>query len=791
MRDLQLAIRTLRRSPLFVLTATLTLGVGIGLMTTVLSMLDAVRRPYVPYREPERLFTVAAYGGGTSGQIGPYEKHWALIEGSTAFDGVVTVARTSRPIGTFDYVADQAVVNHVTPEYFDLLGLRLERGRAFDVGTAAAQETEAIIAYRLWQRAFNSRPLSDGLSVTIGQQSYDVIGVMPPEVRPFDGSVWLRLTGTQQAQGTPIVRLRPDVSVEAAYAQMRVVAARLTATYGPGRQPFQFRLDPFTRPPGELADYHWAMGGAAVFILLIACANLANLMLARGLARRKELALRLALGGGRSHLVRHLLAEGVLIALIGGALGAALAVWGVETLRAQLPSRGVILGALVPHLSWRVVMGALAATLASVLVFALGPALVASDVNVSEPLKEGGGQVTGRTRRWHAALPVAEIALCLTLLMGAGLLLRAADRVAAFDFGYRNQGLLATMVRIVPRTVPADSAVPAAFRNVLDRLGRVPGAVRVATTWSPQTLGGALTSDLEGVEPLFVNSFKYRSVSWEFLQVLGVPVIAGRDFEPGDEQGTAPVAIVGEETAAALWPGTSPVGRMIKLGSADRPAEWVRVVGVAKQASLSFRDDPHLPEYPVVFVVGPHDYGQLARLREVVVRVEGNEATVASDLRRELQAAAPGNYIGGFRAWMAAWESQRDTRQFLAGVFGTFALLALGLAAVGLFGVLSYSVGQRMREFGVRVALGARPGDLSRLVIRDASVVILGGTAVGAWLAMSGSVLLDYWLFDIPPTDVISLVAAELILVAVAFAACLSPAVRAARSDPLVILRAT
>lgn len=791
--DFRTAYRSLRRSPLFVVVATLTLGIGIGLTTTMLSLLDAIRHPYVPYRNPEQLFSVTAFGGGTSGQVGEYEKRWAMIDGTKSFEGVASAASRYQGQISVEGRTFLGDVSWVTDNYFTLLGAEPELGRVFGPAPTGSADDGAVIGFGLWRRAFSSQPLHRGLSVTVGDQTYSVIGVMPPDMRGGGaylryGAVWLKAQGTTSRTGVPIVRLREGVTLQGAYAELAVVAARLKQTYGEGKQPFQFRLDPLQPPPRELRDYHKAMGGAAIVILLIACANLANLMLVRGLSRRKELSLRLALGAGRGALIRQLLTESSMVGILGGVAGTVLTVWGIGAIRHAMPAEGTAFGFVPPHLSWMVYAFAVLATIGSVILFGLGPSIAASSVQLSEPLKETLGTTTGRSRRWYTLIVVAEVALCLVLLMGSGLLLRAAGRVAAFDFGFDESGLIATQMRLQPRIVANDSAVPAVYRSVLERVARIPGVTLVTTSTSATNRGSALTSDLEGPMQRFTIARVHRVVSWNFLRTLGVTVIAGRDFEPGDEEATAPVAIVGEQAAAALWPGVNPVGRMLKLGNPNAAGDWVRVVGVARQFSLSFQDDPAMSDYPMALVVRP---GDLSRLREVVVRMTGDETGVAERLATELQASVPGGpFIGGVQRFMAGWEGQREARNLLARLFGVFGLLALGLGAIGLYGVLAYSVGQRMREFGVRIALGARPRDLKTLVLRDAAVMILGGTAIGAWLAMSGAYFLELWLFNVPPTDAVSLIGAEAVLLVVAFVACLAPARRATQADPLQIIRA-
>lgn len=786
--DLRSAWRSLKRSPLFVVVATLTLGIGIGLTTTMLSMLRAITHPYLPFEKPAQLFGVTAYGGG--GGVSQREKQWALIEGTRSFQGI-----TSASIGLEDPIFAEGReffgdVVRAGAGYFDVLRAPVEVGRVLGAG----DENSAVIGYGLWQRAFASRPLNRGLSVTVYGRTYQVVGVMPREMRTNQvtqkyASVWIPLA--QGAVGGPIVRLRDDVTREMTYAELAVIANRLKAVYGPGRPAFQFRLDSFQPEPRLLSDYHKALGGAAIAILLIACANLANLMLVRGLSRRKELSLRMALGAGRRALVRQLLTESAIVGALGGIAGIVLTVWGVGILRSQFPSQGSWFGFVAPYLSWTAFATAIAVTAGAVLVFGLAPAILASQVQLNEPLKETSGTTSRRTRRTYALVVVAEMALCLALLMSAGILLRAASSAERFDFGYETAGLQASAVGAIVNTASSGQRQqndPAAFRRTLERLGRMEG-VRAVTTYSIEMYGPAvLASDLGG-ETTYFGAGSYNRVGWNFLRTLGVPVIKGRDFELGDEQGGEPVAIVDETAAQALWPGEDPVGRMVKLARSNIVGQWARVIGVSRHITLgSLVGSPNEMDVALVMVVRP---GPLAS-GYLLARVDGNADMVSARMNQVVREELPNaGFTIGFQSWLVNWQRQVGGRLTLASLFGFFGLLAVGLAAVGLYGVLAYSVGQRMREFALRVALGALPRDLQRLVIRDGALMILGGIALGPVLGMAGSQLLEFWLWDISPTDVVSLVGAEIALLLVAFAACYGPARRAAKADPLQIIRAS
>jgi putative ABC transport system permease protein len=780
--SIRYALRSLRKSPGFVAIATITLGLGIALTTTTYSLIDSVKHPYVPYPQPERLFRILPWGSGFSGTVGWPEKNRAVREGTRSFDittesGFISPGRTASWEG-------EIWGSRVAADFFSVVGVTPFAGRLFAPGPSGPEEANAVISYELWQSAFLGRPLESGLRLTIGDRAYDVIGILPfgMNVPGEQTRVWLRLPGSggnEVGSGGLHVRLKSGVSVDAARAELAIVARRLTETYGEGKQPFSFQLYPLAPPPEALTDSQKALAGAALAILLIACVNLANLMLARGISRKREFAVRLALGATRKALVRDVLAESAVLALAGGAMGTFLMFWGIALVRAKIPGLIPVFGRLAPHLSWRVYAFAILATAVSAILFGLAPAVRASDISLSEPLKDGAG-TTGRGKYRFSALIIAEVAICLTLLMWAGLTFRAVGRASQFDFGYDAGRVLTGMKTFNKRMLPEDAAVPEAWDGLLDKVRSVPGVVDAATFVSRMPGSAGITSDVEGPEPTFAISLSYLTVSSTYFRTLGIPVLAGRDFEKGDEMGTAPVAIIDRTAADKLWGTKSPIGRMVKLGAPDAPSPWVRVVGVARAVNVTSGIDPE----PRVYVVTTSP----ERLRTLAIRISGDSSARPGIARAVGQAV----YGRGFemRSMRATFDDAMRGRAFLVRVFGALGALSLLLTAVGLYGVLSYAVSRRMREYALRMALGAQRNMLLALVFRDGAMMVLAGTAIGAWIAMWAAKFLEPWLESIPRTDAVSLVVAEAMLVAVSLAACWIPAVRATRADPMEIIRA-
>lgn len=773
------------------------LGLALALTTTTFGLLDAVRHPYLPVKDPDRVFTVGLYRDWN--RAGWFEMYSALRDGARFYKDIALVSGRRVTAQVSDTLELQ-FVTQVSPNFFSLLGLQPGIGRVFAPGApASAFENAAVVSYDLWATYMGARTL-EGLTLRIDAQDFAVIGVLPPGVAyPSWADVWLALspqavaTGARVGNAYPVVRFKERVSREEAEHELAVLAARLTATYGAGDREFNYTLRVVAGGNRHFERIHFAMAGAAAAVLLIACANLASLMLARGVVKRRELALRLALGAGRRTLVQQMLAESILIALAGAVIGVMLSVWALDVAAYRMPPSVREVGLAVPYLSWRVFVFGLAATGVTLVLFGLLPAIRASDVSVAEPLKDNTGTTTGKVRFRYNPLVIAQVAVSLVLLMGAALLTKAAARVAEYPFGYETRGLLRAWLRLPRGWISLDSAssLDSAGRMIHDLLAHVRSrdSVLAAAAWSwilPEEYT-VISEDFDG-ERGFITTDHAAAVSPDFLRALGIPVIRGRDFLPGDEATSA--VILEEDAIPWLWRGGDPVGRMVKLGDADTDAPWLRVIGIARRASLGFKWDPDLPDRFGLYVVSRRypPLGQLA------IRVQGSEWGGALRLQKEIRAVLPPSQ-GAARAWVHRWaedwEMRVGARVFLVRVFSGFSVFALGLAAIGLYGVLAYGVSQRLREFAIRMALGAESGRVLRLVLHDGAVMVLAGTALGAFLAMFSAPILGDWLYDVFFTDAPSLVIAEVVLLVAGLAACLVPALRATRADPVEILRAT
>jgi putative ABC transport system permease protein len=535
-RDLAHGLRSLRQSPGFVVTAVLTLALALGLTTTMFGVLDAVVHPYVPFRDPDGLYWVFQRQRQTPGAPRTAEGFALLRDGTRSFAAVAGVSyRMSTIQGPSG--ASSGSVELVTDNLFDVLGVRPHLGRLFREAGDAEDEGGAVLSYETWRRLFAGRRSLEGALISFGDRTAPVIGVLPPGFKyAFASDVWLgggeRLGNPEFGRISAVVRLKQGVRPEVASAELDALAERVNRERGPGIG-FSYSLRPVRFDPQRLRDFHFAMAGAAIIVLLIACANLANLMLVRGSAKRREIALRMALGATRGAVARQVLAESAIVATGGGALGLLVAIWTMDVAVKRMPQELSFVGILQPHLSWRVYAFALLAAAATVILFGLVPALRASDVDVSEPLKGATGATTERMRR-YSVIVMGEIALAMTLLMGAGLLTRAAQRVGDFDFGYDPQPLLRATSFSHRAAVERDDEVTRAYDEILERARRIPGVRAAATIAAESPEGNVVTSELAeggGHEAVMAG---YRVVSPDVLRTFGIAVVAGRDFVEGD-----------------------------------------------------------------------------------------------------------------------------------------------------------------------------------------------------------------------------------------------------------------
>lgn len=800
--NLRYAVRSLAKSPIFSIVAVLSLGLALAVNTTMFALLDALTNPTVPYHDADRVYTVRAAVEPRNAST--YEERYAAIRtGFHSADAIVPYFLTPTSIQSGNTIDDEVVAN-VSPELFDILGVKPAAGRTFNAtDTTGTALPVALISYELWLSLFHEQPLAKHLTLGVGRGNYEVVGVMPRGMHFPARDVWLppgKLvadSGAKPIGPFAVVRVRDGVTRDMALNEMTVVFDGLNAAVAP-RPPVAPRLIPFGGSGSRLGFAVGALlrgnfvflAGATVF--LIACANLGTMLLARGMARRREIAIRIALGASARTIAIQVLAECALIVGVGITIGVLLTVWSMSLLPHYAAPYVPGVGDMDPTPSWRVFAFAVAIASITMLLGGALPAIRAARTDPAEPMKEGAG-TTGRVRDRYNPLIVVEVALSTALLMTAGLFIIVLVRLAGFDFSYAAKQLQVASLEVKGRDMPNDSAVETFYDDLETRMRALPG-VREAATSHAEKPDGPLVFAEEGKSgDHWMNVRDYTVVSPSYLSTLGIPMVDGRDFQPGDRGTATGVVIVDDSAAQRLWPGlATPVGRMIKLGSRESKQPWLRVIGVARSVELLPRKDIDLPPPPMIYVVYGHDR---ARDRDLVVRGEAaggaeQQAMLGATIRRELDDVAPWMRGRRVRRWLSGYDGSRQGSAFYAALFTAFGAFGLVLCAVGFYGVVAYTVSRRLRELATRIALGAQSRDVVRTVLHDVAVMVLAGIGIGAFVALAATLGFAEGLFNVRYELVVALVGAEAVLFGVAVVACLGPLRQAIRADPVNILRA-
>jgi putative ABC transport system permease protein len=788
--DFVRAGRSLRRSPGFVAIASLSLGAALGLSTAVFGFIDAMRHPESPIRRVEEVFEIqVARWARMRPPQREMERQIAMLSGVAR----VAAARVAwADVDANDYIERMPTLR-TRPGYFDLLDARPRLGR---LPSRAEQVTGgvAVVSDGLWRRRFGNLRAIGPASVSVGGRRYPVIGVFPARASAREVDVWLP-DESLDAEAGIVVRLHAGVSEDEMNPRLKAFAERLTREYAaPGERAFNARMSSMRVDPLELKDFHRAMIGAAIAVLLIACANIAALMLARGNVRMGEYALQMALGATPWELGRQVLVEVVTLAAIGTIAGAVVASWTVALLSGAMPEQMQWMGFTQPQWSLRVFVQGATAVFVAVAVAGGYPAWRASRIDPAGPLKDGTGGFTGRRATRFRLLVMAELALAMTLLVSASLMAKSVHKMSRYDWGYDAHGLLQVNYwwRGDTSWTMGRQATERALLERLRALPEVQGAARVAGC------GDALvvTSDRTAEGGALLNLPVCNNVSAAFFGTFGIPLVEGRDFSDADAVGSdtdsttsGGAAILDENAARRLFPHETAVGRMVKLGKLSSKRPWLRVVGVARSRRLGFDWFPEMgPDSSAALYVSlPTDQSAYG---SVVVRPVRNVRSAATTVQRLASSALPPRSFVRVEPWTQGYDDALLVERFLSLVFTLLAAVALLLGAAGLFSVISYVATQRSREFAVRIALGASPSHVRRLVLRDAVFMALGGTAVGAGLGMWAGFLLWDKMWGVYPVDAGALIGAEVVLLAVTLLACLLPAVRASRSNPMTIIRA-
>jgi putative ABC transport system permease protein len=798
LKDIRYGCRSLARHPAFTAVALITLALGIGANTAIFSVVNAVLLRPLPYNDPDRIvwFWDTQPQLATAPTSLPDFLGWK--EQNQSFESVAAFLSGNMFLDTGDGTTDTRV-GLVTPELFSVFHVSPIVGRSFtNEETLPGRFRVAVLSHSMWQNRFGSDRNISGRTIQLSGATYTIIGVMaagfsyPERVElwrplPIDpakldpGPHYLNVVG----------RLKPGVTLAQSQADMSNIAARLSEQNKEKNAGHGVKLEPLTNVVvGDVGLALYILLGAVGFVLLIACANLANLMLARVGARQKEIALRTALGASRFRIIRQLLIESVTLAVGGGVIGLLLAFWAVKWVVSL--SADTIPRVREISVDPRVAAFTLAVSVITGLLFGLAPALQVSRPDLTDALKESGRTTAShRTNRLRSALVVSEVALSLVLLVGAGLMIRSFAKLNQIDPGFKPAQVVTLGVTLLRTKYPQDEQVGQTYSQILERAANAPGVLSAAaTSYLPVT--GSNTSDyftIEGRPPIAKEarpSTEYRVVTPRYFESMGMPLLSGRDFAVTDTRQSPNVVVINDVFARRHFAGENPLGHRLSLqGQARDP---LQIIGVVADARDIWLDQQPTPEIYVPFFQDPlgTDY---QRSMTIVARTKSDPGATAGTLRAAVTSVDKSLPVYAVKPMTDYLRDSLSRRRFNLILLTVFSCIALALAAVGIYGVISYGVTQRTHEMGIRMALGAKPRDVLKLVIRQAMLLTLGGVGIGLLAAWGLTRLMKSLLFNVGVTDPLTFVAIAVLMTLIALVAVLIPARRATKVDPLVALR--
>jgi len=813
-QDVRFAVRTFVKQPAFTLVAIATLALGIGVNTAIFTVVNAVVFEALPFAAGERLVRVTAdlsgLGASDIGVSAP--ELFDYRDRSGLFEEIAGVYPIDANLTEVD-VPERVEVLLVSPSYFSVLGVRPQLGRVFGAEDHHPGIAEVVvISDALWRRRFGGNADAVGRTLRIDADLYKVVGVMPPDFRHpgrslrTDVEMWAPSGYSASPFRAPargayfltgaIGRLKPGISAAEAQLRMDGFARQLRQEYPtdyPTRAAWTPRIVPLQQDVvGSVRTPLLMMLGAVAIVLLIACANIAGLLLARAAGRQRELAVRRALGSGRARLARLLLTESLLLSLCGGAAGLLLAVWGVDLLMSFVPTGLPRMWEVA--ISGRVLAFTFGASIATGILFGLAPAVQFSNPDVVTALKDGRSPAAGSRRALRSALVISEFALAMVLLVGAALLVRSFWRLQDVNAGFDGRNVLTARVWLPQPNDPKTGkyftfpARLALFDDILRRVRALPGVESAASVQNLPLDGqrGSTAITIDGRDPEStgqIPTVQANVASADYFALMRIPVLRGRTFDATDDANGAPVTVINQEFARVYFGGVDPIGTRVHFGGARSNPRWMTIVGVVGNV-LSQR----LEEAPRPMLFQPLTQSPSLSMA-IVARTAGDPSRLSEALSRAVREADPDQPTYAVRTMEEVQAEATATRRFLMQLLGGFAFLALLLAAIGIYGVMAYLVSQRTREIGIRVALGARPWTVVRIVVKYA----LGMAGAGVVLGMAAAILLTRlitgMLFQVSPTDPWTFAAITLMLVLTAVLAAMTPARRAARIDPMVALR--
>jgi putative ABC transport system permease protein len=804
--EIRFAARRIRKSPGFSAIVVATLALGIGANTAIFSVVNTVLLRALPYHEPERLATVFHFYPSLNDLEAPVS-----APGFRDYQGrksvFVSAAVQSGWAPTLTGAGEPERLNgsRVSGDWFTTLGVPTLIGRALRPDEDEPGRNRVIVlSYGLWQRMFGGdRSIaSSGRTLTLNGEPYEIVGVMGPEFRDFwnrDAQLWTPLAlaaanftdNNRTTEFLPFTgRFAPGMTVEAAQREMSAFAEQLKRDY-PNNYGSQWSLKVRAlneQSTGRVKTLLLVLLGAVGFVLLIACANVANLMLVRAASRHREVVIRTALGASRGQLVRQLLTESVLLALGGGILAVGLAFAGIRALvrisPQSLPRSDEI------SLDPTTLVFTLLLAIVTGIAFGLIPALQTSRANLQETLREGGWGSTAARRgnRVRRGLVVAQVALALTLLTGAGLLIKSFARLSGVDPGFTPDRLLTFNLALPAYKYVSDTSWRAYFDDVLPRIAAVPGVQSVAAT-STLPFGGSWSTGsfaVEGYQPPTGQPGPWgdiRVVTPGFFETMGMRVLAGRTFTVDDRAGGVRVAVIDDELARRFWPGESAVGKRVTRGAVNDSTRWIEIIGVVNHSAHEGLDAPARVQLYFPFAQFP------LRNMTLAVRTSATPIAVTSAVRQAVQSVDKDQPLARVETMDRLMANATGQRRLAMTLLAEFAALALVLAAIGIYGVIAHTVAQRSQELGIRMALGAGRNNVLALVLRQGMLLVSSGIVVGVLGSLGLTRLVRAQLYGVGPRDPVTFVVIVLLLATVAFIATLIPAARATRVDPVTVLR--
>lgn len=800
LQDVRYGMRSLGRSPGFTIAAVLALALGIGANAAIFSVVNAVLLRPLPYNDPEKLVVLLRQ---SSGPVAP-ANYLDWKSRSQSFAGMAAAEMWSPNLAGSGQPEKLSALR-VTPDTFPLLGVEPLLGRV--VSQSTPESAELVLSHALWKRRFGGDPGVLGQIIRLNGEPFTIVGVMPPEFKfaPFWATrteAWAPLDLRPRAanrKGSSLrvfARLRPDMSLQQAQAEIATVTSRLEQQF-PGTNR-DITVTPLKeKVVGDIRPALLVLLGAVGFVLLIACANVAHMLLARAAARRKEIAIRTALGARRARLVRQFLTESAILSLLGGGLGLLLAIWGIRALPALSP--GNIPRIETIALDSNVLSFVVSISLLTGLLFGIVPALQSSAASPGESLKEGGRSGGGAAShgRLRTLMVGSEFAMALVLLVGAGLMIRSLVALYAVDPGFNPRNVISMTVSVAGTQESAPERRAAFYQQVIENVRTLPG-VQAVSAINHLPLAGdnwGLPFLVEGrpvPPPAEMPGATYRVVLPGYFSTVQLPLMQGRDISATDDLRATPVVIINEEFANRFWPSRDPIGKRITFDELNSETKWWTVIGVVRNAKTAEWTAPPEPEVYVPLLQAAsylENPSPAFAYITLVARTSGNPADLAGAIKGRIWSLEPAAPVSEVTTMEQVVDAATAQPRFYMVLMSVFAAVGLALAAIGIYGVMSYAVSLRTQELGVRIALGASRADVLRLIIVQGMRKALVGGAVGLIAAILLTRAMASILYGVRPTDVLTFALVPLGLGAVALIACYIPAARAAAIDPISALR--